>query len=75
MASTSPPNGAPLVDEQHQQLLQSIDARMQQLEEERRELRRRTNDLEAERRVILAKLAAAEENDPHNDAEENEFAM
>ncbi|KPA76913.1 hypothetical protein ABB37_07298 [Leptomonas pyrrhocoris] len=66
---TTSPNAlaSPPQDAQRQSLLQYIDQRMQDLEEERRELRQLASDLEAERRIIIAKLAEAEAAQHHAD--------
>ncbi|KAL7700333.1 hypothetical protein N2W54_001971 [Lotmaria passim] len=56
-AAASPALDASPGEAQRQALLQYIDQRIQELEEERRELRLQASDLDAERRVILAKMA------------------
>ncbi|KPI85524.1 hypothetical protein ABL78_5405 [Leptomonas seymouri] len=60
LASPSPALDSSSGDAQRQSLLQYIDQRIQELEEERQELRQQASDLEAERRIIVAKMAEAE---------------
>jgi hypothetical protein len=62
--SSSPAIDSSSGDAQRRALLQYVDQRIQQLEEERRELLQQASDLDAERLIILAKMAEAAAADP-----------